>query len=804
MNKFICIHGHFYQPPRENPWLEAIEIQESAAPYHDWNERITAECYAPNAACRILEDRRILDVANNYAKISFNFGPTLLSWMEKHKPEVYQSILEADRESQKNFSGHGSALAQAYNHMIMPLANRRDKETQVIWGIRDFEHRFKRKPEGMWLPETAVDVETLDVLAEHGIQFTVLAPHQAKRIKNLNDNHWKDAQGNIDLNVPYRCRLPGGHSIVLFFYDGGASHDVAFGGLLNSGETFANRLIGSFPDDTQVRLMHIATDGETYGHHHRFGDMALAYCLHYIQHHVERGVGLTIYGEFLNKFPPTHEVEIVESTSWSCAHGVERWRANCGCSVATHPGWTQQWRQPLRSCMDWLRDKLIDVYEKEMKVFTQDPWAARNNYIDVVLNRSEESISKFIQKNMSVKEDKIKILKLMEMQRHVMLMYTSCGWFFDDISGIETIQVLQYAARAMQLAQEVGGPDLEKEFLDQLSLALSNKSEMKNGRRVYEEFVTPAVVDIRRVGVHYAIGSLFEMFTSKEKIYYYKVTRKGSETDFSGRKRFIVGQAHIVSEITDEEADVIFAVLHREAEQIQIDARLRLGPVLDFENIQKELNSLFLKNDIAKLKERMAELIDKREYGLSDLFKTEQERILNRILYPTLKELEVIFRQIYQHHKPLMKADIHSHVSLPKALATTMEFVLNRDLQQLLEMDKIDYNRLAGLVEEFRRWSFAVDPSLNFLASQRVNTLMDKFSFSADDILRLEHIIKLLTNLQKLPLALDVWRSQNIYFFVQKKVLATQLEKSKKGEAQNQKWVQLFNELGQLLQIKSG
>ncbi|HYE72224.1 MAG TPA: glycoside hydrolase, partial [Blastocatellia bacterium] len=322
MNRYVCIHGHFYQPPRENPWLEAIELQDSAYPYHDWNERITGECYAPNAASRLLDgEDRITEIVNNYARISFNFGPTLLTWMEKHAPETYQALLEADRESRKLFSGHGSAIAQVYNHIIMPLANERDKITQIIWGMRDFTARFGRQPEGMWLAETAVDIPTLELLAAHGIKFTILAARQAGRVRPVNSEHWVDvSNGRVDPKMPYLCRLPSGSTISLFLYDGPISQSIAFEGLLMNGEILANRLLGAFTEQTQSQLVHIATDGETYGHHHRYGDMALAYCLRFLESH---GLAkITIYGEYLEKFPPTHEVEILENTSWSCAHGI--------------------------------------------------------------------------------------------------------------------------------------------------------------------------------------------------------------------------------------------------------------------------------------------------------------------------------------------------------------------------------------------------------------------------------------------------------------------------------------------------
>ena len=238
MEKYVCIHGHFYQPPRENPWLEYVEVQDSAAPYHDWNERITAECYGRNATARILNhEGRIEKIVNNYSRISFNFGPTLLSWMRDQIPWVHDAIVEADRQSRKRYSGHGSAIAQVYNHMILPLANPRDKLTQVIWGIRDFEFRFGRRPEGMWLSETAADIETLDAMAQSGIRFTILSPYQASKVRELGKRNWRDVNGGrVDPTVPYRVNLPGGRSIAVFFYDGPVSRAVYFERLLDSGE----------------------------------------------------------------------------------------------------------------------------------------------------------------------------------------------------------------------------------------------------------------------------------------------------------------------------------------------------------------------------------------------------------------------------------------------------------------------------------------------------------------------------------------------------------------------------------------
>lgn len=497
MERYICIHGHFYQPPRENPWSGVVELQESAHPYHDWNERITAECYAPNAAARILDTRgRTVKIINNYAKMSFDFGPTLLSWLELHAPETYQAILGADQESQKNFSGHGSALAQAYNHMILPLANRRDKYTQVLWGIRDFEQRFGRSPEGMWLPETAVDLETLEILAELGIRFTILAPHQARCIRSSGSGEWQDVvEGKIDPTMAYKLHLPSGRSIALFFYDGPISRAVAFEGLLNNGESLAERLMGAFSKERAwPQLVHIATDGETYGHHHRHGEMTLAYALYHIES--EELACLTNYGAYLKQHPPTHEVKIIENTSWSCAHGVERWRSNCSCRNGREPGWNQAWRTPLREALDWLRDTLIPQYEDKAGKLLQDPWRARDEYIEVICDRSPENIERFLTKH-AVRPlklaERVAALKLLELQRQAMLMFTSCGWFFDDLSGLETIQILRHAGRVIQLAEELFGDHIEPQFLELLERAKSNLPEQGDGRRIYKRFVKSAL-----------------------------------------------------------------------------------------------------------------------------------------------------------------------------------------------------------------------------------------------------------------------------------------------------------------------
>jgi len=484
----VCIHAHFYQPPRDNPWLEEVEPEPSASPYHDWTARITAECYAPNGAARQLDaEGRIVGVRNNYASISFNFGPTLLGWLERMAPTAYAAILEADARSAERFGGHGSALAQPYNHMIMPLASSRDRRTQILWGLADFRRRFRRDPEGAWLPETAVDLDTLEDLASHGIRFTVLAPHQALRVRTP-EGGWREvAEGGIDTTVAYRQVLPSGREIALFFYDGPTSRAVAFESLLDDGELFADRLIGLARETAGGdRLVHIATDGETYGHHHAHGDMALAVALGRLES--EPGVKLANYASFLADCSPRHEVEIREGTSWSCAHGIERWRSDCGCSTGGEATWSQAWREPLRDALDGLSEDLARVFEEKAAGILPNAWAARDEYIEVVHDWSAGRDAWLDTWCPGAGEEKRRLaLRLLEMQRCAMLMFTSCGWFFNDLAGIETRQILRYAARALDLAESVGAGAVRAPFEAKLREAKANGDPAVDGREVLTE-----------------------------------------------------------------------------------------------------------------------------------------------------------------------------------------------------------------------------------------------------------------------------------------------------------------------------
>lgn len=483
----VCIHGHFYQPPRENPFTGLVDDQPSASPYSNWNERIDAECYTPNSHATVLgDDETELLSLDNYEWISSDWGPTLLRWLEEHSPTTYGSIVTADRKSIARFDGHGSAIAHAYNHTILPLSTSRDKRTQILWGIADFEHRFGRSPEGMWLPETAVDLESLDIMAAQGIRFTVLAPYQARTV--YRDGETFDVTGgSIDTTVPYLVRLPTGGEIAVFFYDGPLSQEIAFDGLLEDGVLLANRIADAAGSADGPVLAHVATDGETFGHHHRFGEMALAKAITTLD--ARDDIVLTNYAAFLDIGPPAAVVEIAENTSWSCAHGVERWRSDCGCSTGLNPGWTQQWRAHLRASLDFLRDTLVPEFERLGGELLADPWNARDRYVEVLLGASPTTFLAEHQLRPLGRDESARAVDLLEIQHAAMLMYTSCGWFFDDVSGIETVFVLRQAGRVIDLARRTTGMDLEPHFLDLLEPALSNHDGM-SGRDVYEKHVS--------------------------------------------------------------------------------------------------------------------------------------------------------------------------------------------------------------------------------------------------------------------------------------------------------------------------
>jgi alpha-amylase/alpha-mannosidase (GH57 family) len=806
MERYVCIHGHFYQPPRENPWLEEVELQDSAYPYHDWNDRISAECYGPNGTARILDSEgRIAKLINNYAWMSFNFGPTLLTWLKKHKPMHYEKVLEADRESGARFRGHGSAMAQVYNHMILPLANAADKRTQIIWGIKDFEYRFGRKPEGMWLSETAVDLESLDILAEQGIKFTILAPNQASRVRPIGGSDWSDVSGSrIDPTTVYKAALPSGRNIALFFYDGPISQAVAFSDLLSNGASFANRLIGAFSANRSwPQLVHITTDGESYGHHHRHGEMALAYALHLIDSDVT--VQLTNYGEFLENHPPTHEVEVFGNSSWSCAHGVERWRSDCGCRAGGRPDWNQGWRRPLRRALDWLQDTLAPAYKRVAGSLVKDPWQARNDYIDVILERSPERVDEFLKKHairILDASERVAVLKLMELQRHAMLMYTSCGWFFDELSGIETVQVIEYAGRAIQLAHDLLAGDYQTRFLELLELAKSNLPEHGDGRKIYEKWVEPTMLDLTRVGAHYAISSLFEDYGEETSIDAYAASRINYRSSRAGRAKLALGQAEIASKITYESEKFSFGVLHLGDHIINCG----IGPLLGqsaYKRVEKEVSETFDRADFPETIRILDKYFGASTYSLMSLFHDEQRKVVSLILEPTLDEAENMYAQFYEHHAPLIRFLKSAGLELPKVISIAAEFVLNARLRRAFEKDVLDRQDIQWLLEETRVVGADLDfPTLEYTVRLTMERMAERFLESPQEFQRLLDLETAVNLSREFPFGVNTWRVQNIVYEILQEVYPEMQNEWAKGDDDALEWSNHFKNLAERLWLR--
>lgn len=799
MERSICIHGHFYQPPRENPWLEAVQLQDSAFPAHDWNERITHECYAPNAASRILnEEGHIVRIVNNYSLISFNFGPSLLRWMQERASDVYQAILEADCQSRPRFDGHGSALAQAYHHSILPLCNERDKRTEVRWGILDFEHRFGRRPEGMWLPETAVDLQTLEILSEQGIAFTILGPYQARRVRKIQEKKWEDAsQGRIDTSRPYRIELPSGRSMNLFFYDGPLSRAVAFERLLSRGEHFASRLVGAFSAQNPAhQLVHIATDGETFGHHHRHGEMGLTYALHYIEQN--KLATLSNYGRFLETHPPQEVVEIIENSSWSCVHGVERWRSDCGCRTGGKADWKQNWREPLRLALNWLRDRLASLFESQSKPLLQDGWAARDDYIEVVLDRTPETLSEFFRKHSRSpqglsRNEQIQALKLLELQRQSLQMYTSCGWFFSELSGIETVQVLQYAGRALHLAEELCPKKLEPDFLTKLAAVPSNVPEWGNGRKIYEKLVRPNRVELSDVVAHYAINSLFEPYDEETGIYCYSVERNHYEVQEAGKARLLLGRAQAASRITGEYGCFSFGVLHFGDHNLVGGVRHFQSEVA-FEALRQKASEVFARADFAETLRVLDHHFGAHSYSLKSLFQDERRAVLNSILGSTLGELEREYQQIYERNAPLMRFLADLGIPQPRALQLAAELVLNSSLKRHFESEVPDFSRIEYLLEEAENGVIPLDKEVLSLSFTRsFERVLGAFLHQPDDLSLLEQCSRMATLAQALPFSVNLWTAQNSFYEIKEKFYSGMRNRE---DDFSRRWIKVFRELG--------
>jgi len=784
---FVAIHGHFYQPPRDNPWLEIIENEESAQPFHDWNERIAFECYRPNAYARTLDGKgKILDIVDNYSSISFNFGSTLLPWLEKKFPFVYRKILEADRLSLKRF-GHGNAIAQVYDHLIMPLANDKDQETEVLWGISDFRKRFHRSPDAMWLPETAVNYPTLDVLIKHGMRYLILSPFQALRVRPFGGKKWTDVSGGrIDSTQPYRCFIKDAAGkklseqfIDIFFYNGIISKEIAFGDLLKDGNTFCNRFLQFYQESKgKPQLIHIATDGETYGHHKKFGDMALAYALD--QGFASLGFEIINYGAFLKRSPPVYEVEIDEGpkgegSSWSCAHGVGRWKEDCGDSTGGQPGWNQKWRKPLRESLDLLREELSQVFEREGEKIFQDVWKARDGYIEVILDRSPERVKRFFEQYGAGgldKRGKIKGLKLLEMQRHALQMYTSCGWFFADLAGLETQIILQRAARAIQLAEELTGQPLEEKFLQRLSEAKSNLPEMGSGDQVYQRLVKPKCVTLEKVVNHFVISSLFDGGEGEKRIFSYRVEKIQYERMERDQDFLVVGQVRVTPDIIPEPKEFLFGLIPSAGEVFRtwVSEKREDFPFDDLKQKGRE----GLEKGGEEAAKVLGSLLGDRVFTMRDTFKEERQALFFKLIQKEFDEHCQIYADIFDRTKLAVEALSREGLEIPYEIRVAAEVTLsNRLFEEMNELKKdfkgtIKRKVIDEIVEQTREHNYQLRMEkslrlLNEILEEKMNGLREAWGLDLSrQSEQIGEIITLLDLIKKWGFEISLEEAQNL------------------------------------------
>lgn len=811
---FLTIHGHFYQPPRENPWLEAIELQDSASPFHDWNERVNKECYNPNSFSKVVDSRnRILDVVNNYEHMSFNFGPTLLSWMERFAPHTYERVIKADVDSRAEHSGHGNAIAQVYNHMIMPLANEHDKETQIKWGVSDFEYRFGRKPEGIWLAETAVDDDTLRLCEENGIKFTVLSPYQALKIRKEGTNNWQDVSwGNIDPARSYRYYIKSapGKFIDLFFYDGAISQSVAFDELLKDGNKFIKRLkegISNLRDYPQ--LVHIATDGESYGHHTKFGDMALAYVLKIKAE--EEGFKITNYGEYLEKYRSNYEVDIKQASSWSCFHGVGRWKEDCGCSTGGHPGWNQKWRKPLRNALDYLRDELIQVFEQEGEKYFENVWDVRNKYISVILDRSRINVEKFQRENFRPNlsdEDKVRAMELLEIQRQAMLMYTSCGWFFSEISGIETVQIMKYAARAMQVAARFTNKNLEEKFLEILSEAKSNIPENGTGKDIFEKYVRPSVITLKQIASLWAITSLYQDIDDEENVYCYIVKREDYQKVQKGNSTLLLGHIEIQSRITLQKSNLMFALMQYAGGDFHCAIK-EFSDAESYAKLKQNLTNTFLLNPLTEIIRSLDESFGKEYFTLKDIFIEERRKILEILIQNKMIKYAQIYQEMYDEGKGSIYQMQNLGLSVPEEFKIAAHYSLSKKFNDLVVssggfVDPSVIQEIAGINFEAKALGIKLDKAQsNRIFAKKIDQNISRLAYSLE-IQQADVLMELFEYVEKLELEIDISEAQNTYYtriYHRIGEIIDLCQKSKR--ASEKRFAQMLLDIGEKLNINT-
>jgi alpha-amylase/alpha-mannosidase (GH57 family) len=739
---YLVIHGHFYQPPRENPWLEAIEREGSAHPFPNWNARIADECYATNAWARVFDpEGRVTDLVNNYLHLSFNFGPTLLSWLETQLPDTYRRILEADRLSAARRSGHGNAIAQAYGHAILPLCNDRDRRTQIRWGKRDFFHRFGREPEAMWLPETAVDLATVEDLIDEGLRYVILSPRRARRVRPIGESAWTDVSGSkIDPRRPYRLFSQRGRGALLqptatveaeaardptryldvFFYDGPVSHSISFEKVLYSSHNLADKLWGAV-DTSRAgpQLDHTAVDGETFGHHMRHAERALSYA--FVAELPARGFRLTNYGEVLERLPPTFEVELDlgprgEGSSWSCVHGVGRWCRDCGCNSGAPAGWNQAWREPLRRTVNLVRDEAAELFVELGDELFVDAWAARDDYVQLVLDPSTRSREQFFARH--AREGgratrQVRALKLLELQRHSLLAQTSCGWFFNDISGLEAVQVLRYAARTVQLMEELSGRKVERQLLEVLGEARSNVAELGTGADVYRQLVLPAAIDRRRIVAQYAITDMFRNYPDDAAIAGYHLQRNEARRLTSGPVTVAYGRLQVEFVRTGETSEMTYGLIHFGGHDFHCAVSPSAG-VQEFRRFTERLDAIFERATITELLRAVDAHFGEAYYGLQHLLPEEREDVLDALFGHIAERFSEMYVRLYQENRRTVSALIDTGLKIPREFRMAAEYTLSRQLNREVRShresrDPDSYRKAQEIVAEATLRGYALD-----------------------------------------------------------------------------------------------
>jgi hypothetical protein len=785
MSGKICIHGHFYQPSREDPWTGIVEREPSAAPWHDWNQRICEECYRPNTAARILDGQGLIETTlSTYSRISCDFGPTLLAWLERESPAVYEAVLHADRSAKERFSGHGSALAHPFHHIILPLLPQRDKVTEIRWGIRDFEDRFGRYPEGMWLPEMAVDRETLEVLADHDIRFTMLAPHQVRRLRPAPG---EDRADTTDPGTAGTCRLPSGREIAVFIHDAALCHEVAFGTLLENGDRFADRLLAAASGGG---LVHVATDGETFGHHRKFGDMALAWCIRRLEADPSP---LTIYGEYLEQQPSFPGIDIIERTSWSCPHGISRWDEGCDCTSGRHTGWSHAWRGPLRSALAGLAQTLRELYAREAAPLFTDPWSARDDCISLIRDPSPGSCRQFMEAHAGTlppADTPEKACMLLELSRQCLAMQTSCALFFDDIGDREAVQALRHAARALQIAREISGTDHETLFRSALSRIPGNRPHLPDGDAVYTAHVLPHILPPHHQAACLALEDI-------------RNGRASLSFAQPGTGDFIeIGELVPVHDLSFAGRRIRYCMMGTGMESVLLGVTSEAG-ILSPE-VCADIFRMFRKRGYPVAGEELRRVCFPPPLTLPDLMPAGRRLVIRSQLGRMQDALDEAESIIFDRYTGLVREG-QEQSGLDPGVFRLARSVLTRRMRLLLADPGSTTGDLADLAGECVRWGVSPEqgevrvPGESFLMR-----LAGDWAAHPEDRERLDRVVQALGILHGLPVPVQLWDLQNLFLLVRDGPAGPVRGKAAQGEPGALAWQEQFLALGSALRVRSG